>query len=89
MTQNEKEEIIRRYAAGDITWSALRERGFDDYIQVLAVLGELGLRPPIAPMEGPNVETRQRGRAVIREALKARTTRASLSVSWSRTLRHF
>jgi hypothetical protein len=65
-------ELIRRYAAGDITWHELRERGFDDYVQVLAALGERGLRPPIAPMEGPNVAARERGRAMIREALRGR-----------------
>ena len=72
MTQSEKEALIRQYAAREITWHALRERGFEDYVQVLGALGELGLRPPIAPMQGPNVEARRRGRALIREALRAR-----------------
>lgn len=72
MTETEKETLIRRYAAGEITWRALRERGFEDYIQVLGALGELGLRPPVAAMRGPNVEARRRGRAIIREALRAR-----------------
>jgi hypothetical protein len=72
MAGEEKEALIRRYAAGEITWHALRERGFDDYVQVLGALGELGLRPPIAPMEGPNVEARRRGRAIIRAALRER-----------------
>jgi hypothetical protein len=49
----------------------LRERGFDDYVQVLGALGELGLRPPIAPMEGPNREARERRRSIISEALQA------------------
>ncbi len=71
MTENEKEKLIRQYAAAEITWHALREHGFDDYVQVLGALGELGLRPPVAPMQGPNVEARRRGRALIREALKA------------------
>ncbi len=71
MTDNEREALIRQYAIGEITWHALRERGFDNYVQVLAALGELGLRPPVAAMEGPNVEARRRGRAVIREALRA------------------
>jgi hypothetical protein len=66
----ESEALIRQYAAGDITWSLLRQKGFDNYRQVLAALGELGLRPPIAPMDGPNVTSRERARAVIREALK-------------------
>ena len=71
MTENEREKLIRQYAGREITWHALRERGFDNYMQVLGALGELGLRPPIAPMEGPNVESRRRGRAIIREALRA------------------
>jgi hypothetical protein len=66
----ESETLIRRYAAGEITWSLLRQKGFDNYRHVLAGLGELGLRPPVAPMEGPNVAARERARAVIREALK-------------------
>ncbi len=72
MPETDKEKLIRQYAAGEITWRALRERGFDNYMQVLGALGELGLRPPVAPMEGPNVEARQRGRAIIREGLRAR-----------------
>jgi hypothetical protein len=71
MTESERETLIRRYAAGEATWHMLRENGFEDYVQVLGALGELGLRPPIARMEGPNVEARRRGRAIIREALKA------------------
>ena len=72
MTDDERERLIRQYAAHEITWHELRERGFDDYVQVLGALGELGLRPPVAPMEGPNVAARERGRAIIREALLAR-----------------
>jgi hypothetical protein len=67
-----KEALIRQYAGGEITWHALQERGFSDYVQVLATLGELGLRPPIAAMTGPNRAARERGRAIIREALRAR-----------------
>jgi hypothetical protein len=70
MHEIEKEQMIRCYAAGEITWHELRERGFEDYVQVLAALGELGLRPPIARMQGPNVEARRRGRELIREALR-------------------
>jgi hypothetical protein len=72
MSEDEKEKLIRQYAAGEITWHSLQERGFKNYVEVLAGLGELGLRPPVASMEGPNVEARRRGRALIREALKAR-----------------
>ncbi len=71
MTDSEKETPIRRYAGGTVTWHELRERGFDDYVQVLAGLGALGLRPPVAPMEGPNVAARQRGVAILRAALQA------------------
>ncbi len=71
MTEGDKETLLRAYAAGEITWWALRERGFEDYVQVLGGLGELGLRPPIAPMDGPNVAARQRGLALLRKAMTA------------------
>jgi hypothetical protein len=71
-----RQKLIRQYAAGEMTWHALRERGFDDYIQILGALGQLGLRPPIAAMEGPNVEARRRGRAMLREALRDQLRRA-------------
>jgi hypothetical protein len=70
MTQGEKEQLIRQYAAGTITWSLLRERGIDNYLDVLGGLGELGLRPPVAPMDGPNVELRRRARALLHEVLE-------------------
>jgi hypothetical protein len=70
MTETDKEKLIREYAAGEVTWSALRRRGFDNYLDVLTELGKLGLRPPVAPMDGPNVEARQRGRSLLRQALK-------------------
>ena len=72
MADSARKQLIRRYAAGEITWHDLREQGFDDYVQVLGALGELGLRPPVAAMTGPNVEARLRGRALIREALRGR-----------------
>ena len=72
MTESERDILIRQYAAGTITWRELRERGFEDYVAVLGALGERGLRPPIAPMDGPNVVARERGRAAIREALRER-----------------
>jgi hypothetical protein len=72
MIGSDQEKLLRQYAAGDITWALLRQRGLENYRDVLAGLGGLGLRPPIAPMEGPNVEARTRARAVIRDALRAR-----------------
>jgi hypothetical protein len=68
----ERETLLRSYAAGDVTWHELQRRGFADYVAVLGGLGELGLRPPMAPMEGPNREARERGRALLRQALRAR-----------------
>ena len=72
MLSNEQASFIRQYAAGKITWHDLRERGFENFVQVLGGLGELGLRQPIVPMQGPNRAARERGRTLIREALKAR-----------------
>lgn len=73
MDTETRDSLIRQYAAGEITWHDLRERGFEDYVQVLAALGERGLRPPMAPMAGPNLAARERGRAILREALRNRT----------------
>ena len=72
MTETEQERLIRQYAAREISWRELRDRGFENYVEVLGALGALGLRPPVAPMQGPNVAARERGRAAIREALLAR-----------------
>lgn len=72
MLNEERATLIRAYAAGGISWRDLRERGFDDFVQVLSGLAELGLRPPVAPMEGPNLAARERGRAMLREALRRR-----------------
>jgi hypothetical protein len=71
LPRDERRSLLRRYAAGEVTWHELQARGFEDYIAVLGGLGELGLRPPIAPLEGPNREARERGRAIIRKALQA------------------
>jgi hypothetical protein len=50
-------------------WRArLRSRGVT-YLDVLGGLGDLGLRPPLVPMEGPNVEARERGTRRLRELL--------------------
>jgi hypothetical protein len=68
MTGREKEHLIRQCAVGEITWHAPRERRFDNYLQVLGATGAPGLRPPVAPMAGPNVAALECGRAVIRKA---------------------
>ncbi len=72
MTEAERNALLHQYAAGELTWTSLRGRGIDNYRDVLAGLGRLGLRPPVAPMDGPNVEARRRGRAIIRAALEQR-----------------
>jgi len=69
---HELHRLLRAYAAGALSWHELQQRGFSDYVQVLAGLGELGLRPPIAAMAGPNVEARLRGRALLRRLLRER-----------------
>jgi hypothetical protein len=75
MTGEESEILLRKYAASEITWQFLRGQGFENYRDVLAGLGKLGLRPSIAPMDGPNVDIRMRGKAIIREALAQTVTK--------------
>ena len=36
MASKEQEALIRQYAAGHITWTTLRDRGFENYVEVLA-----------------------------------------------------
>ena len=43
------EKLIREYSAGKISWQLMQAKGVTSYLSVLAGLGELGLRPPIAP----------------------------------------
>ena len=71
MNATEQEKLVRAYAAGEIAWTTLRARGLDSYAELLASLGALGLHPPIAPMDGPNRKARERGRAILRAALRA------------------
>jgi hypothetical protein len=72
MTETDRQRLIRRYAAREISWRELRERGFENYVEVLGALDALGLRPPVAPMQGANVATRKRGRAAIHKTLRTR-----------------
>jgi hypothetical protein len=69
MTESAQDRLIRQYAAGEITWHMLRERAFDNRFDVLGAFGRLGLRPPVAPMDRPNVEACRHGRALSRQAL--------------------
>ena len=69
MTDSEQDALIQRYAAGEVTWQALRAQGFESYLDVLAGLGRLGLRPPVAPLDGPNADARRHARHLVREAL--------------------
>lgn len=55
---------MRGYAAGQTSWGALKAEGFTNYLDVLASLHELGLRPPIAP-----ADIQMAGRKLLREAL--------------------
>src|SRR6266404_6971923 len=68
----ERERLLRGYAADEISWRELRQRGFADYVEVLAGLGEIGLRPPMAPMEGPSRSAREKGSRPV-EASAARS----------------
>ena len=60
MTETDKEKLIRQYATGEITGRSLREHGIESYLDVLAGLGRLGLRPPLRRWRG---RTSPRGNA--------------------------
>jgi hypothetical protein len=66
--QNPTVEQLRAYATGTLGWAALRQLDVT-YGEVLAGLGALGLRPPVAPMTGPNLEARRRGTQRLRDLL--------------------
>jgi len=74
MTHTEKSSLIHQYAAGELSWHTLRERGFENYLEVLAALAEHGLKYPLAPMTGPNVAARERGIAILTERFNAQTS---------------
>lgn len=69
LQDSESGALLRRYADGTLDWSSLRRSGIDNYADVLAGLGALGLRPPLADMIGPNVASREKGRAILRTLL--------------------
>lgn len=61
------EALVRDYAAGRTSWSVLRTKGYTDYLDVLAKLGELGLRTPMAP-DGPQAAACELLRGVLGDA---------------------
>lgn len=72
MTPTERQALVRQYAEGRLSWHALRERGVEDYVEVLADLADLGMRPPVTPLEGPNRAARERELTILRAALRRR-----------------
>lgn len=60
-----KEDLLRNYAELKTSLSVLLDRGFSDFIEVLAGLHELGLRAPIAPLTGPSAESRLEAREIL------------------------
>lgn len=64
-------EQLRDYAEGRLAWFEMRQAGIG-YDDVLAGLGALGLRPPLAPLEGVNAEARRRGIEILRSHLAKR-----------------
>jgi hypothetical protein len=70
MTEAQRDELIRQYAAGGLGWSDIQDAGFRDWLEVLGALGERGLRLPSARMVGPNAQARQDARARLRQAIE-------------------
>jgi hypothetical protein len=62
-------EVLRKYARGELTSRAVRDETGMDYSEILAGLGRLGLRPPVANFDGINGPALRRGVAVMLEAL--------------------
>lgn len=62
----ELEKLIREYADGKISWDLMKAKGVKNYVQVLAGLGELGLKPPIAH-ENVQAPARKALRQILRE----------------------
>jgi hypothetical protein len=66
-------EVLRKYARGELTSRAVRDETGLDYSEILAGLGRLGLRPPVASFDGINGPALRRGVAVLLEALAEHT----------------
>jgi hypothetical protein len=60
----EIEQLVRDYAAGKISCQLLQERGIETYLNLLGMLGELGLRPPRMQLERD-----AEGRSALRNAI--------------------
>jgi len=66
-------EALRTYARGELTSRAVRDETGMDYSDILAGLGRLGLRPPVASFDGINGPALRRGVAVLLAALGEHT----------------
>ena len=62
-------DMLRRYAGGEITSRSLRDATDMTYGEVLGELGRLGLRPPIARLDGINGPALRRGRDLLQSWL--------------------
>jgi len=64
-----RRDAVRRYAQGELSWSDLRRLGINRFTQVMADLAEMGLKLPIAPLEGENAAIRKAGIQRLEKAL--------------------
>ncbi len=69
----EKTNLVREYAAGHLSWRDLQAHGMESYPEVLGILGELNLSPPLAPMDDTMVSSRRRGIEWMEEILADRS----------------
>ena len=57
------ESLARDYASGAKSFREIQDAGLTSYIELLAALADLKLKPPLARDIGPNLETRRAGMA--------------------------
>ncbi len=62
-------ELTAQYALGHKSFRELQDNGAIPYTAILAQLGEMNLRVPIARDIGPNLETRRAGMKLLAELL--------------------
>lgn len=67
-----RRDAVRRYADGELSWSDLKRMGVRRYTEVMADLADMGLRLPVAPLEGESAAMRQAGIIRLEEALRIR-----------------